>query len=101
MTAGRDKRDEVRKRTRKERKELREPRRQKYLLIALFSFPADKPFDESMCQCENVVRFQNQVTEKMEMLVQNNILFQSITHLHGDVTLKCLFYLIENQTTVA
>ncbi|XP_075897101.1 matrilin-4-like isoform X2 [Nelusetta ayraudi] len=31
----------------------------------------DKPLDESMCQCGNVVRFQNQVTEKLENLVQN------------------------------
>lgn len=55
-------------------KEEREPQGQKYLLIALFSFPADKPLDGSMCQCENVVRFQNQVTEKLEYLVRTNIL---------------------------
>uniref|UniRef100_A0A7N8WRA1 Matrilin 2 n=1 Tax=Mastacembelus armatus TaxID=205130 RepID=A0A7N8WRA1_9TELE len=35
----------------------------------------DKASDESMCQCENVIMFQNQVTEKLKSLVQNNILF--------------------------
>lgn len=38
------------------------------------SFLTDKPSDENMCQCENVVMFQNQVTEKLKSLVQNNIL---------------------------
>ncbi|KAL3981224.1 hairy and enhancer of split 2/6/7 [Sarotherodon galilaeus] len=40
---------------------------------------ADKPSDENMCQCENVIMFQNQVTEKLKSLVQNNILFNSLT----------------------
>ncbi|XP_076593910.1 matrilin-2-like [Chaetodon auriga] len=31
----------------------------------------DKPSDENMCQCENVIMFQNQVTEKLKNLVQN------------------------------
>ncbi|XP_075322675.1 matrilin-2-like [Odontesthes bonariensis] len=31
----------------------------------------DKPADENMCQCENVLMFQNQVTEKLKSLVQN------------------------------
>ncbi|XP_060937859.1 matrilin-2-like [Limanda limanda] len=31
----------------------------------------DKPADENMCQCENVIMFQNQVTEKLKNLVQN------------------------------
>ncbi|XP_070691399.1 matrilin-2-like isoform X3 [Pempheris klunzingeri] len=31
----------------------------------------DKPSDENMCQCENVLMFQNQVTEKLKSLVQN------------------------------
>ncbi|KAM9309426.1 matrilin-2-like [Pholidichthys leucotaenia] len=31
----------------------------------------DKPSDENMCQCENVLMFQNQVTEKIKNLVQN------------------------------
>ncbi|KAL7394138.1 hypothetical protein ABVT39_021296 [Epinephelus coioides] len=35
----------------------------------------DKPSDENMCQCENVMMFQNQVTEKLKKLTQNNILF--------------------------
>uniref|UniRef100_A0A671VBU4 Matrilin 2 n=1 Tax=Sparus aurata TaxID=8175 RepID=A0A671VBU4_SPAAU len=35
----------------------------------------DKPSDENMCQCENVIMFQNQVAEKLRNLVQNNILF--------------------------
>lgn len=83
------------------RSELREPRRQKYLLISLFSFPADKSFDESMCQCENVVRFQNQVTDKLEMLAQNNILFQSATHSQGAIILRGLFYFVIRRQTVA
>lgn len=29
-----------------------------------------------MCQCENVVKFQNQVTEKLNFLVQSNILLK-------------------------
>uniref|UniRef100_A0A3B4XK95 Matrilin 2 n=1 Tax=Seriola lalandi dorsalis TaxID=1841481 RepID=A0A3B4XK95_SERLL len=39
------------------------------------SFPTDKPSDVNMCQCENVMMFQHQVTEKLKSLVQNNILF--------------------------
>ncbi|GAA6217547.1 matrilin-2 [Lates japonicus] len=31
----------------------------------------DKPSDVNMCQCENVIMFQNQVTEKLKNLVQN------------------------------
>ncbi|XP_041798680.1 matrilin-2-like [Chelmon rostratus] len=31
----------------------------------------DKPSEENMCQCENVIMFQNQVTEKLKNLVQN------------------------------
>ncbi|XP_053288841.1 matrilin-2 [Pleuronectes platessa] len=31
----------------------------------------DKPADENMCQCENVIMFQNQVTEKLKNLFQN------------------------------
>ncbi|XP_049902595.1 matrilin-2-like isoform X4 [Epinephelus moara] len=31
----------------------------------------DKPSDENMCQCENVMMFQNQVTEKLKKLTQN------------------------------
>ncbi|XP_035804620.1 matrilin-2 isoform X2 [Amphiprion ocellaris] len=31
----------------------------------------DKPSDDSMCQCENVIMFQNQVTEKLKNLLQN------------------------------
>ncbi|XP_056900285.1 matrilin-2-like isoform X2 [Takifugu flavidus] len=31
----------------------------------------DKPSDESMCQCENMILFQNQVTEKLNILVQS------------------------------
>ncbi|KAM9353143.1 matrilin-2-like [Symphorus nematophorus] len=31
----------------------------------------DKPSDETMCQCENVIMFQNQVTEKLRNLAQN------------------------------
>ncbi|XP_070822784.1 matrilin-2-like [Chaetodon trifascialis] len=31
----------------------------------------DKTSDENMCQCENVIMFQNQVTEKLKNLVQN------------------------------
>ncbi|KAM7420197.1 hypothetical protein PAMA_014752 [Pampus argenteus] len=34
-----------------------------------------KPSDENMCQCENMIMFQNQVTEKLKNLAQNNILF--------------------------
>lgn len=30
--------------------------------------------DENLCQCENMVKFQNQVTEKLNFLVQSNIL---------------------------
>uniref|UniRef100_H2LCI0 Matrilin 2 n=1 Tax=Oryzias latipes TaxID=8090 RepID=H2LCI0_ORYLA len=30
----------------------------------------DKPADESMCQCENMIMFQNHVTEKLNNLVQ-------------------------------
>uniref|UniRef100_A0A8C4GHP1 Matrilin 2 n=1 Tax=Dicentrarchus labrax TaxID=13489 RepID=A0A8C4GHP1_DICLA len=41
----------------------------------IYSFPTEKPSDENMCQCENVIMFQNQVTEKLKDLVQNNILF--------------------------
>lgn len=39
---------------------------------------ADKPSDENMCQCENMIMFQNQVTEKLKSLVQNNILLSSL-----------------------
>ncbi|XP_061573879.1 matrilin-2-like [Cololabis saira] len=35
----------------------------------------DKPADENMCQCENLMMFQSQVTEKLKNLVENNILF--------------------------
>uniref|UniRef100_A0A3Q1JW53 VWFA domain-containing protein n=1 Tax=Anabas testudineus TaxID=64144 RepID=A0A3Q1JW53_ANATE len=35
----------------------------------------EKPSDESMCQCENVIMFQKEVTEKLRNLEQNNILF--------------------------
>lgn len=31
----------------------------------------DKPSEENMCQCENMIKFQNQVTEKLKNLVQN------------------------------
>ncbi|KAM4632799.1 matrilin-2-like [Polymixia lowei] len=31
----------------------------------------DKPSDEKMCQCENVIMFQSQVTEKLKKLTQN------------------------------
>uniref|UniRef100_A0A8D0CV88 Matrilin 2 n=1 Tax=Sander lucioperca TaxID=283035 RepID=A0A8D0CV88_SANLU len=31
----------------------------------------DKPSDENMCQCENVIMFQNQVTKKLTNLMQN------------------------------
>ncbi|XP_069393247.1 matrilin-2 isoform X2 [Paralichthys olivaceus] len=31
----------------------------------------DKPTEENMCQCESVIMFQNQVTEKLKNLVQN------------------------------
>ncbi|XP_044063005.1 matrilin-2-like isoform X2 [Siniperca chuatsi] len=31
----------------------------------------DKPSDENMCQCENQIMFQNQVTEKLKNLAQN------------------------------
>ncbi|XP_047453911.1 matrilin-2-like isoform X5 [Mugil cephalus] len=31
----------------------------------------DKPSDESACQCENLIAFQNQVSEKLKDLVQN------------------------------
>ncbi|KAM9723182.1 matrilin-2-like isoform 1-T2 [Menidia menidia] len=31
----------------------------------------DKPADENMCQCENVLMFQNQVTEKLRSLTQS------------------------------
>ncbi|XP_029928309.1 matrilin-2-like [Myripristis murdjan] len=31
----------------------------------------DKPSDEEMCQCENVMRFQKQVTEKLKNLAQS------------------------------
>ncbi|XP_068591746.1 matrilin-2-like [Cebidichthys violaceus] len=31
----------------------------------------DKPSGDNMCQCENVIMFQNQVTEKLKKLVQN------------------------------
>ncbi|XP_034731080.1 matrilin-2-like isoform X5 [Etheostoma cragini] len=31
----------------------------------------DKPSDENMCQCENVIMFQNQVTKKLTDLMQN------------------------------
>ncbi|KAM4735165.1 matrilin-2-like [Anableps anableps] len=31
----------------------------------------DKPADENMCQCESVIMFQNQVTEKLKNLAQN------------------------------
>uniref|UniRef100_A0A3P9JV65 Matrilin 2 n=1 Tax=Oryzias latipes TaxID=8090 RepID=A0A3P9JV65_ORYLA len=42
-------------------------------------FPStDKPADESMCQCENMIMFQNHVTEKLNNLVQRNILFAPI-----------------------
>ncbi|KAM7382439.1 hypothetical protein PAMP_002167 [Pampus punctatissimus] len=34
-----------------------------------------KPSDENMCQCENMIMFQNQVTEKLKNLAQNDILF--------------------------
>uniref|UniRef100_A0A3P9HV26 Matrilin 2 n=1 Tax=Oryzias latipes TaxID=8090 RepID=A0A3P9HV26_ORYLA len=37
-----------------------------------------KPADESMCQCENMITFQNHVTEKLNNLVQKNILFAPI-----------------------
>uniref|UniRef100_A0A3P9JVC7 Matrilin 2 n=1 Tax=Oryzias latipes TaxID=8090 RepID=A0A3P9JVC7_ORYLA len=37
-----------------------------------------KPADESMCQCENMIMFQNHVTEKLNNLVQRNILFAPI-----------------------
>ncbi|XP_038568141.1 matrilin-2-like isoform X1 [Micropterus salmoides] len=31
----------------------------------------DKPSDEDMCQCENVIMFQSQVTEKLKNLLEN------------------------------
>lgn len=44
-----------------------------------FSFPpTDKPPEENMCQCENVITFQKQVTDKLKNLLQNNILFSAI-----------------------
>uniref|UniRef100_I3KHW4 Matrilin 2 n=1 Tax=Oreochromis niloticus TaxID=8128 RepID=I3KHW4_ORENI len=52
---------------------------QKYVLSQPINFSsADKPSDENMCQCENVIMFQNQVTEKLKSLVQNNILLCSL-----------------------
>uniref|UniRef100_A0A8D3CK14 Matrilin 2 n=1 Tax=Scophthalmus maximus TaxID=52904 RepID=A0A8D3CK14_SCOMX len=38
----------------------------------------DKPPEENMCQCENVITFQKQVTDKLKNLLQNNILFSAI-----------------------
>lgn len=67
---------------------------------SLFSFPADKPLDESMCQCENVVLFQNRVAEKLENLEQNNILGQIHHSLHGGVLFKFLLCFKENQTNL-
>uniref|UniRef100_A0A8C2X0E9 Matrilin 2 n=1 Tax=Cyclopterus lumpus TaxID=8103 RepID=A0A8C2X0E9_CYCLU len=37
---------------------------------------------ESMCQCESVIMFQTQVTEKLKKLAQNNILFPNTCGLH-------------------
>ncbi|KAM3614043.1 uncharacterized protein V6R79_009022 [Siganus canaliculatus] len=34
----------------------------------------DKPSDEHMCECENVIMFQKEVAEKLRNLAQNNIL---------------------------
>uniref|UniRef100_A0A3B3XNV2 VWFA domain-containing protein n=1 Tax=Poecilia mexicana TaxID=48701 RepID=A0A3B3XNV2_9TELE len=34
----------------------------------------NKPADESLCRCESVIVFQNQVTEKLKNLAQSNIL---------------------------
>uniref|UniRef100_A0A8C2WXH2 Matrilin 2 n=1 Tax=Cyclopterus lumpus TaxID=8103 RepID=A0A8C2WXH2_CYCLU len=47
-----------------------------------YSVPADKPSGESMCQCESVIMFQTQVTEKLKKLAQNNILFPNTCGLH-------------------
>lgn len=47
----------------------------KFPLIVCFS--ADKPSDENRCQCENMILFQNQVTEKLNILVQTNILLKT------------------------
>lgn len=40
----------------------------------IFAFSADKPSEETRCRCENMIVFQNQVTEKLNILVQSNIL---------------------------
>uniref|UniRef100_A0A8C6WRQ2 Matrilin 2 n=1 Tax=Neogobius melanostomus TaxID=47308 RepID=A0A8C6WRQ2_9GOBI len=34
--------------------------------------------DESVCECENIVLFQNDVNEKLKMVMNNNILFMNI-----------------------
>lgn len=57
-----------------EGKEKKTDPRAKSSHLSFFNFPADKPSDENMCQCENVILFQNQVTEKLRSLAQNNIL---------------------------
>lgn len=66
-------------------------------LIHFFLSPADKPSDESMCRCENLIVFQSQVAEKLKDLVQNNILFlstpQSILQTLESATASCLIYL--------
>lgn len=42
--------------------------------LIIFAFSADKPSDENRCRCENMIIFQNQVTERLNVLVQSNIL---------------------------
>uniref|UniRef100_A0A087Y492 Matrilin 2 n=1 Tax=Poecilia formosa TaxID=48698 RepID=A0A087Y492_POEFO len=46
-------------------------RNQKYFVRTKTSYTsADKPADESLCRCESVIVFQNQVTEKLKNLAQ-------------------------------
>uniref|UniRef100_A0A672GRV4 Matrilin 2 n=1 Tax=Salarias fasciatus TaxID=181472 RepID=A0A672GRV4_SALFA len=47
----------------------------KKLSYLLCSFPTDKPSKEDMCECENVIMFQQQVSEQLKNLMQNNILY--------------------------
>uniref|UniRef100_A0A3Q1EQ72 Matrilin 2 n=1 Tax=Acanthochromis polyacanthus TaxID=80966 RepID=A0A3Q1EQ72_9TELE len=53
----------------------RQDRKQRRIFLTSLFSPTDKPSDDSMCQCENVIMFQSQVTEKLKNLLQNNILF--------------------------
>ncbi|KAF3691542.1 Matrilin-4 Precursor [Channa argus] len=47
----------------------------------------DEPSDKNMCQCENVIKFQNQVSEKLKNLVQTNILYLNSCQLHSCTTI--------------